>query len=253
MLTPIQFDSVSDIYDYYVTSELDIPFFMKETEGFTREILELMCGTGRVSIPLLQANRKLVCVDYSRGMLDSFRKKIEGKNYPVELIKADVTTLNLGRTFECILLPFHSFSEILTPELQQRALAMIAKHLEPNGIFVCTLQNPAMKFKAADGVTKTLGKFPMEGGKTLVVSYMNEPASDGNVITGFQQYEIFDSSNALIEKRRLEINFMPVGKTEFEKMVQQAGMEVEALYGDYSYSRFVERESVFMIYRLKKG
>ena len=37
-----------------------------------------MCGTGRVSIPLLKAGRKMTCVDYSKGMLEhySFKKKI---------------------------------------------------------------------------------------------------------------------------------------------------------------------------------
>ena len=92
---PINFDFVADIYDLYVNVETDIPFFLKETEGFEEEILELMCGTGRVSIPLLEAGRKLVCVDYSRGMLDIFRSKISKKNYNVNLIEQDVAELNL--------------------------------------------------------------------------------------------------------------------------------------------------------------
>lgn len=55
---------VADIYDFYVKVDFDIPFFLNETEKHDEEILELMCGTGRVSIPLLQSGRKMTCVDY---------------------------------------------------------------------------------------------------------------------------------------------------------------------------------------------
>jgi ubiquinone/menaquinone biosynthesis C-methylase UbiE len=66
----IQFDKVSNIYDNYVKVDSDIPFFLKETENYRDEILELMCGTGRVSIPLLEAGLSMTCVDNSKGMLE---------------------------------------------------------------------------------------------------------------------------------------------------------------------------------------
>jgi ubiquinone/menaquinone biosynthesis C-methylase UbiE len=59
MKNTINFDKVADIYDYYVNVDFDIPFFLKETEQQKGEILELMCGTGRISIQLLKAGRKI--------------------------------------------------------------------------------------------------------------------------------------------------------------------------------------------------
>lgn len=52
MSESIHFSEVSDLYDFYVKVDFDIPFFLNETKLFRNEILELMCGTGRVSIPL---------------------------------------------------------------------------------------------------------------------------------------------------------------------------------------------------------
>ena len=95
MTEPINFDFVADLYDSYVTANLDLQFFLNETSEFDDEILELMCGTGRVSIPLLESGKKLCCVDYSKKMLDVFRSKIIGKDYPVSLIRMDVTKLDL--------------------------------------------------------------------------------------------------------------------------------------------------------------
>jgi len=152
MTQSIKFDLVADLYDSYVTVNLDLPFFLDETSQFEDEILELMCGTGRVSIPLLESGKKLCCVDYSEKMLDVFKNKIQRKNYPARLIQINVTKLKLNKKYGLIILPFHSLSEILSSELQFNALQCISTHLKPDGIFICTLQNPTTRLKTADGI-----------------------------------------------------------------------------------------------------
>ena len=126
MAKSINFDRVSDIYDFYVNLDFDISFFLNETKNTQEEILELMCGTGRVSIPLLEAGRKLTCVDYSKGMLDIFAKKAEKFKDSVRLVEMDITKLNLDKKFKIIILPFHLFSEITSPEKQFEALQNIS-------------------------------------------------------------------------------------------------------------------------------
>ena len=59
------YDLVSDLYDIYIPVTFDIDFFIQETKNTPGEVLELMSGTGRVSIPLLEAGVKLTCVDLS--------------------------------------------------------------------------------------------------------------------------------------------------------------------------------------------
>ncbi|MCP4130245.1 MAG: class I SAM-dependent methyltransferase [bacterium] len=252
MKTPIQFDKVADIYDLYVKEYFDIAFFKKETENFYGEILELMCGTGRVSIPLLKSNRKMTCVDYSKGMLAAFDKKIRGQGYAVELIEMDVVNLELHKKYDLIILPFHSLSEITSYENQQKALERIGVHLTGGGTFICTLQNPNVRLQTADGTTKILGKFPIDDEREMILSHMNQVETDG-MVTGYQFYEIYDSMNILIEKRYLEINFRPIYYTEFNEMIQKAGLKAENVYGDYSYGEFDEETSNFMIFKLKKS
>lgn len=248
----IRFDKVADIYDDYVKVDFDIPFFLKETEWCEEKILELMCGTGRVSIPLLQSGKNLVCVDYSQGMLDRLSEKIRGKGYKATLIHMDVTELNLDEKFRMILLPFHSLSEILTYDMQLKALNSIHAHLKDDGFFICTLQNPEVRLQNADGERKKIGSFSMENGRTLTISFMNKKDED-NVVTGFQWYEIFDSSGTLIEERSLEINFRLIDKKDFEEMAEKSGFFVDALYGDYNYGHFKPNENRFMIYILGKN
>jgi hypothetical protein len=49
------YDYIADLYDIYVPVTFDIDFFVRETKKSSGEVLELMSGTGRVSIPLLEA------------------------------------------------------------------------------------------------------------------------------------------------------------------------------------------------------
>ncbi len=253
MKETIQFDKVADIYDFYVNVNFDIPFFIKETDGYKGEILELMCGTGRVSIPLLDSGRHMICVDYSKGMLNSFERKIKNKNYPVNLVQMDVTNLKLDKKFGLIILPFHSISEIISTDLQIKALQSISSHLEKDGVFILTLQNPKTRLILAEGITRVMGRSSIDESRHLIISYMNQYNESDKIVTGLQFYEIYDSMNILIEKRYLEINFKPVADSELRSMIKAAGLEIVEMYGDYSYGRFDEEKSNFMIYKMTKN
>lgn len=61
----IDFNFVADLYDSYVKVDFDLDFYEKLVSNCNGKCLELMCGTGRVSIPLLKQNIDLTCVDYS--------------------------------------------------------------------------------------------------------------------------------------------------------------------------------------------
>jgi len=248
----IDFDLVADIYDYYVNTDLDIPFFLKETENIEGDILELMCGTGRVSIPLLQAGRELTCVDYCKDMLFRFKEKLMDERLYAEIFQQDICSLNLNLKFNMSFIPFHSFSELADKNKQQTALQNINKHLHTDGKFICTLQNPNIRTKGADGNQRFMNPIKIDDGKQLIVSYTNNYHSESGLVTGCQFYEIYDDSNILIEKRFLEIKFRLLQQEEFEQMAHSAGFKIEALYGDYEHSEFNAEISPYMLYVLRK-
>lgn len=248
----INFDKVADLYDYYVRADFDLPFFLKETEGYKREILELMCGTGRVSVPLLEHHHRLTCVDYSQAMLDVLADKIQTRHFPVHLVRMDVTELDLGKRFGLILLPFHGLSEIVTAEGQRRTLQRIAHHLEKDGLFICTLHNPVVRLREADGCQRVLGAYRAGGVQQLVVSYTNRYDAATGLVSGWQFYELYNPLNVLVEKRFLPINFRPIWRPDFEAMLEGLHLKVESLYGDYNYAPFDEEQSAYMIYKLRK-
>ena len=252
MKNSINFNLVADIYDYYVNVDFDIPFYLNETKDFNEEILELMCGTGRVSIPLLKTGKKMNCVDYSICMLDVFKRKISNENYNPQILKMDLLELKFQKKFGMILLPFHSLSEIIDKENQYKAVKKVSEYLKDDGLFICALQNPVVKLKYADGVKRKIGEFKLDDNEKLVITSMNKFNYESGMVSGYQFYEIYDCNNLIKETRRLEINFRPISNLEFHDMVNCAGLKIINTFGDYSYSEFFEETSNYMIYKIIK-
>jgi len=253
MSKSIQFDDVADLYDAYVTVDFDIPFYLKETAHCKESILELMCGTGRVSLPLLATGKQMVCVDYSHQMLTEFARKIHRKNYQVQLVQMDVTQLAFRRLFECILLPFHSFSEIVSTTLQTHTLELIAAHLTSDGVALISLHNPSIRVQAANGQHRHLGEFPLQNHHYLHLSSVNRYDPVSQIVSGTQFYVIYDAAHQVVEQRKLAIHFQLITDADFRIMSQYAGLEIVAMYGDYSSAPFDETTSKYMIYKLKKA
>lgn len=247
----IDFNFVADLYDTYVTVDFDIDFYRKLSKECKGKCLELMCGTGRVSLPLLKQDINLTCVDYSDEMLNVFRKKAKELNITPRIECQDVCSLNLNDSYNLIFIPFNSFSEITDSKRQKLALEMIYKHLANEGIFICTLYNPEYRIKTADGLLRILGRFQIGENKSLVVSYYNLYNEKTKNVTGIQFYEIYDEHNKLIDKRYLDICFSLINKEDFIEMATKGGFKIKDIFGDYNFSPFTE-DSMFMNFILIK-
>jgi SAM-dependent methyltransferase len=250
---PISYSTVAHLYDSYVNTDFDLSFFLKEAHEARGKILELACGTGRLSIPLLQAGIKLTCVDYSKEMLDIFREKLEKNHLSCRIFHQDMAELSLREPFDLILIPFHSFSEILDEAKQAQALVKIREHLADTGRFVCTLHNPIVRTRSMDGTVRPLGRFPATDGRTLLVSTCFKYDDRSQNVSGAQFYEVYDAHDVLVEKTQLDVSFHLFHKTQFEKLVLTAGFKVAQLYGDYQRSPFDDAKSPFIIMVLEKS
>lgn len=155
---------IADTYDVFVRGEFDIPCFLQETKKANGTVLELMAGTGRVSLPLAEAGIDLLCLDFWAEMLALLRQKLEKQGLKAELQQADVTSFDLGRQFELIILPFHAFPEITGHDKQVAALKQIKAHLKEDGTFICTLHNPPVRRQSIDNQNRLAGRFPTDSG-----------------------------------------------------------------------------------------
>lgn len=253
MSPAFDYGHVADLYDACIRFDEDIPFFLDACRDVRGLVLELMSGTGRVSLPLLESGIRLTCVDASEAMLAVLREKLAEKGLSTPVLLEDITQLELPPTFEMALLPFHSFAELLEESDQRAALASIHAALMPGGRFLCTLRNPAVRLKTVGRGLETVSRFAREGGggEIRILADLVHDA-DRNQVHGTQSLEILDEAGEIREKRTGPIRFALLEATEFEALARSAGFEVEAFYGDYSRAPFVPDSSPYMIWMLRK-
>ena len=249
----IDFDAVADLYDSYVRVDFDIPFWLQESKVSPGRVLELGCGTGRVSIPLLKAGIQLDCVDYSSGMLAQFKNKLRETGLACPVHCQDMADLDLPDRYDLIFIPFHSFSEVVDSQRQRLTLERIRLHLSEHGVFICTLQNPFVRTASMDGTLRPIGEFSLLDRGTLVVSTCLTFNPETRIASGNQVYEQYSADKNLIDRRVLNVRFRLFPKNEFESLASGCGYTVQELYGDYQRQPFDEQTSPYMIWKLRSA
>lgn len=247
------YDYIADLYDIYVPATFDIDFFINETQKATGEVLELMSGTGRISIPLIETGVKLTCVDLSAELNAILENKLRERGLQADVHQMDVCEFELNKKFDMIIIPFHSFAHITSLDDQSKALARIQQHLLPDGIFICTLGNPVLRREAVDGQMRLFRKYALPNEGTMLLWILeNFNDDDEQIVEAMQFYEEYDAGGTLTSKRLLELRFRLSHRDEFEELAKEAGFTIKAFYGDYAYSEF-NNESPFMIWILENA
>ena len=252
MIKNIDFGPVADLYDVYVQWDVDVPFFRQMCADSTGPVLELMCGTGRVSLPLLRAGVRLTCVDYSAAMLEVLKNRMRAENLSADVYEQDVRALDINGRFDLALLPFHSFSEIVNASDRARALTAIRRHLAPQGRLILTLHNSAMMIPSLDGQRRQLCERPIPGKDAVLRFWFTGRHESGTLIAdAHQEYEIVGLDGTLIETRELDLRFAIIGREEIERQVDACGFDILRLFGDYSLNSFQPATSPYMLYELR--
>ena len=96
-----------------------------------RSVLDAGCGTGRVARELARRGLDVAGVDLDPHMLAVARRKEPRIDWQV----GDLATVDLGRTFEAIVLAGNVMI-FLAPGTEAAVLANMARHLTPDGLLI---------------------------------------------------------------------------------------------------------------------
>lgn len=130
-----------DLYDLENPKfEPEGPFYLEMAMVARGPILELGCGTGRVTIPLARHGLDMTGLDVSPTMLEEARAKSTGLS--IEWVPADVRSFRLRRSFSLIFESGGVFMHMLTRSDQQAFLARVREHLAPGGRFIVAVLFP---------------------------------------------------------------------------------------------------------------
>ncbi|WP_235909014.1 class I SAM-dependent methyltransferase, partial [Roseiconus nitratireducens] len=168
-------------------------------------------------------------------MLSVLSRKLTERNLSADVLCQDVCELSVPCLFDLAILPFQSFMEIVGEKRQRDALAAVFAALNPNGRFICTMHNPAVRRSSVDGTLRVVGDVPLGEG-TLVVSGFERGGDP--IVRRLQFFEYYSAGGALIWKRILPMQFQFIEAESFQRMAEGAGFTVDDLLGDYRGTPF---------------
>ena len=123
----------------------DLYFYEKYTGESGNRILELGCGTGRVSLWLAERGYNVTGLDLSSTMLKQFHTKlVQNKSIidRVKIVQGDMSDFNLDEKYHLIIAPGRAFQALNDDEKVEKALLCIKKHIEQDGMIILDFFNP---------------------------------------------------------------------------------------------------------------
>ena len=175
----------ANIYDGLNTFLSDLQFYKKwlPENKDDRRILELCCGTGRLTLPIAKDGYNICGVDYTSSMLEQAKAKASEAGLEINFIEADIRTLNLQEKFDFI---FLDAAKGQYPLFLKECLRL----LEKGGILVCdnVLFNGRVVTKIPDirrnkTIINRLSSFLEDLESELSVKTVILPISDGVTVS----------------------------------------------------------------------
>ncbi len=199
-------------------------------------VLELACGSGRLTLPIADGGTEIAGLDASKPMLALAREKAAQANLQVEWHLGDMADFELKRRFSLIFVPNNSIAHLLTWQDFGRCLACIRQHLAEEGRFMLDYFNPSLTLLSRDPNQRyPAGIFDSPDGSGQIRVYEQvhyDAAAQINHIRWFWH------SKATGEEQVSDFSMRVYFPQELNALLAVNGFAVEAKYGDYDLSPF---------------
>ena len=252
-------EKIADIYldgrhydQLFLDSSPDFSFWISLAEKYGKSILELACGTGRITIALAKAGFKVTGIDYAAGMLTVAREKSAQAGVEVEWVKGDMRDFNLGQKFSLIFLAANTLCHLLTRDDFEACIAAVRNHLTANGRFVISVFVPKHELL----MNKPGERFPFseyedpDGRGRIVVTESYEYEADTQ-IKRIKTHHAIPGEDLEIEG---ELNLRIYFPQELDALLHYNGLVIENKYGSEDQKEFdKDSETQLIVCRMAKN
>ena len=225
----------ADIYEEWSAPMTeDVPFYTELAGEADGPVVELAGGTGRVAIPVAKATgRRVIGFDRSPAMLAKARAAVAEAGVDVELHEGDMRELVLDEPAALVYCPYRSLLHLPTWHDRRRVFERVAAALRPGGRFAWNafVFDPHIAVRM-DGVAR-----PHLDSETLWEYVAHRPEDNRIDITAYL-------GQPGLEPRNLQLWWLT--RSEWEGLIDVAGLEVEALYGWFDTRPFDDESREFV-------
>jgi len=225
------------------------------TVGKRPRVLELGCGTGRVTLPLWRAGVAIVGIDRSEAMLaraitrrrsavrrSSARPKPRGS--AVQFVRADIRHLPFpDASFPMVIAPYGILQSLLRERDLAQTLEAVARVVRPGGTFGLELVADLPSWQEYSRRVSLRGRRRSGADVKLIESVRQDTRRK---LTLFDQ-EFVERQGRHVRRRHFTLSFRTLTVRQMRHRLERAGFEITALLGDYEGGPWDERADAWII------
>ena len=207
-------------------------------ENDPKSVLELACGTGRLTNIFLRENINYTGIDIIPHFLKIAKNKIKPYSNKPTFVHGDIKSFNLNKKYDLIFIAFNSFLHLLTNKDINRCLTQIKLHMHNHTHFIIDvfIPNPLFLYKPKNYKSKVLEFFDSKKKEKVYVEEINnyDPDTDINKITWF-----FSTNNEIdYDKRNFSMRML--FPSTINKLLIDQDFKICNLWGDYDKTKLNE-------------
>jgi ubiquinone/menaquinone biosynthesis C-methylase UbiE len=223
-------------------------------------ILELGCGTGRVSLPLARAGASIVGIDRSPSMLAQLHRRLERTGLRVAdrgvkaqgavshgrltLVRGDIRALPFAAArFSMVVAPYGVLQSLLGNRDLHATLESVHRVLARGGSFGIDLVPDVPNWREYNNKVQLRGRRAGGSHLTLIESVRQDRRRR---LTLFAQRYVERRGTRQTE-HRFELAFRTLSVPDMVRRLERAQFRVEAVLGDYRGRAWDERADVWII------
>lgn len=229
----------------------DLAFWREFVSRARGPVLELGCGSGRVTMPLARSAPFVIGIDRSRAMLERARRRAKRVGQRPRLVQADVTALPfLPESFSAVVAPYGILQSLLSDSALSRLLDGIVRTLAPGGRFGLELVPDVPRWAEVDRNVSLVG---LDGPNGLPVTLIETVRHDrARRLTTFE-HEFLEGTGRARRSLRFTIRFRTVRVPTLLARLERAGLRVEATFGGYRDEPWTEDADTWIVLASKPG
>ena len=244
-------DAYADFYDWENAQTLDrrdVRFWQRLAARSVGPILELGCGTGRVTIPVARAGAHVVGVDRSAEMLGHARRRLKRArvNGNVAWLRGDIRMLPFrnGARFGLVMAPYGILQSLVRESDLKATVASVNRVLAPGGVFGLDLVPDLPVWKEYRNRVRFRGT--RRGGRSRITLVESVRQDRAKKLTIFDQ-EFVEQRGGERHARRFSLVFRTLTIPQMARRLERAGFRIRAVLGDYDGKPWDPRADVWLI------
>lgn len=228
--------SIASFYDAWSRSVTeDVPFYVEEARtAAPGPVVELGVGTGRIAVPVACEGIRVIGVDSSPVMLAVCRRRaaLAGVSHLIDLRLGDLRRPPVTERVPLVLCPFRAYLHLATDGERRQALVAARELLVPGGKLVFDVFSPS-----PEDVEETHGRWLQREPGIYERALWDERARRLTLTVRGPQGE----------EATMTLHWISPG--EWRRLLQEAGLEVEACYDWFDRRPYAGGEDTVWIAR----